>query len=65
MKLSEIVQRAPVPAPWDEGDRHAMTVQAYTNKDYGRLLAECGFEAATSSTHCPGLPKTLSMSFWR
>ena len=45
-----------VDAATGEVDRHAMTVQAYTNKDYGRLLAECGFDGGDFLDSLPGTP---------
>ena len=39
-----------------EVDRHAMTVQAYTNKDYSRLLVECGFDGGDFLDSLPGTP---------
>jgi len=36
---------------------HAMTAQAYTNKDYGRLLSEGGFDAGDFLDSLPGTPE--------
>lgn len=38
-------------------ERHAMTVQAYTNKGYGRLLSECGFDDGDVLDSLPGTPE--------
>ncbi len=37
--------------------RHAMTVQAYTDKDYGRLLVDCGFDGGDFLDLLPGTPE--------
>jgi hypothetical protein len=38
-------------------ERHAMTAQGYTNKDYGRLLSECGFDGGDFLDSLPGTPE--------
>ena len=38
-------------------ERHAMTVQAYTNKGYGRLLSDCGFDGGDFLDSLPGTPE--------
>lgn len=38
-------------------ERHAMTAQAYTNKDYGRLLSEGGFDSGDFLDSLPGTPE--------
>ncbi len=46
-----------VDAATGEVERHAMTVQAYTNKDYGRLLSEGGFDGGDFLDSLPGTPE--------
>ena len=45
-----------VDAATGEVERHAMTVQAYTDAGYARLISECGFDGGAFLESLPGTP---------
>ncbi len=49
-----------VDAATAEVERHAMTVQAYTDAGYARLLSECGFDGGDFLDSLPGTPDESS-----